>query len=264
MRLFSHPVKLVSLLGLASTARSETTAANPAPTLPYRFGYVLFPGFQALDVFGPLDALNLLSLTRNINLTLIAETLEPVHTDRLEWLASASNATFGEAIVPTHTFDTAPADIDVLVVPGGLGVRAQDPLLDPSIEFVRTRYPTVKYLISVCTGAVIASRAGVLDGKCATTNKKAWAQTIVWGPKVKWVAEARWVQDGNVWSSSGVSAGIDLIIAFIASVFGEEDAMTVTNAMEYRRQTNSRDDPFAELYNLTDAGNSTNQLLDKC
>ena len=84
------------------------------------------------------------------------------------------------------------------MIPGGLGTRAPGTGLDTTIAFIKARYPTVKYLISVCTGAGVVARAGVLDGKCATTNKLAWATTTPWGPKVKWVAEARWVQDGNV------------------------------------------------------------------
>ncbi len=84
----------------------------------------------------------------------------------------------------------------------------------------------------MCNGAGLAARAGVLDGKRATTNKSVWARTIALGPKVKWVAEARWVTDGNVWTSSGVSAGIDVTIAFISAVYGEVNATNIANGME--------------------------------
>ncbi|KAH7355088.1 class I glutamine amidotransferase-like protein [Rhexocercosporidium sp. MPI-PUGE-AT-0058] len=253
--------KLACLLGLATVSVCQSDTSNT--TLPYAFGMIVFPGFQALDVFGPLDALNVLAFTTKINLTVIADTLEPVTTNKVSWTTSAVGATFGETILPSHTFATAPP-LDVLLIPGGLGTRAPGTGLDSTIAFIRERYPTVKYLISVCTGAGVVARAGVLDGKCATTNKKAWASTTPWGPKVKWVAEARWVQDGNIWTSSGVSAGIDVTIAWIASVFGEAKAVDVANGMEYHRQTNSTDDPFAGLYGLTNAKNSTNQAVDKC
>jgi transcriptional regulator GlxA family with amidase domain len=98
---------------------------------------------------------------------------------------------------------------------------------------VKERYSTLQYLITVCTGAGIAARAGVLDGKHATTNKRAWAETTALGPKVKWVAQARWVTDGNIWTSSGVAAGTDAMIAFIEAIYSNATATTVANGMEY-------------------------------
>ncbi|KUJ24687.1 class I glutamine amidotransferase-like protein [Mollisia scopiformis] len=225
---------------------------------PTRYGVVIFPGFEVLDVFGPLEAFNALSLSYQLNLTLIAKTLDPVTSKPQSAAMNLFNSTFGESIVPTHTFDTAP-DLDVLLVPGGLGTRAPSAQLESLIAFIKERFPKLKYLITVCTGAGLAARAGVLDGKHATTNKKAWVSTTAWGPKVRWVAQARWVQDGNVFTSSGVSAGIDVTMAFIDTVYGNTTATSVANYMEYERHPNSTDDPFAPLYGLTDANNSTNQ-----
>ena len=70
---------------------------------------------------------------------------------------------------------------------------------------MREAYQDVKYLMTVCTGAGIAARAGILDGKNATTNKAAWNETTALGPNVKWISHARWVVDGNIWTTSGVS-----------------------------------------------------------
>ncbi len=106
-------------------------------------------------------------------------------------------------MLPTHTFETAPP-LDVLFVPGGLGTRAPSPLLNSTIAFIKERYPTLQYFITVCTGSGVAARAGVLDGVHATTNKAAWAETTALGPKVRWVAEARWVEDGNICKSFDV------------------------------------------------------------
>jgi transcriptional regulator GlxA family with amidase domain len=244
-----EPVRTLNLPYLHKNHADKTTA-------PTRFGYILFPGVEALDVFGPLEALNLLSLTTYLNLTLIAETLDPVSTHLPPWATNLVNATFAESVLPTHTFETAP-DLGVLIVPGGPGTRAPSPILNSIIDFVASRYPSLQYLMTVCTGAGIAARAGVLDYKHATTNKKAWAQTTAWGPKVKWVAHARWVQDGNLWTTSGVSAGIDGTIAFIEYVWGNSTATTVANYMEYEGHLNSTEDPFAALYGLTDANNWT-------
>lgn len=90
----------------------------------------------------------------------------------------------------------------------------------------------------------------MLDGKRATTNKMAWREITALGPRVEWVARARWVHDGKVWSSSGVSAGIDVAFAWIESVFGKEVAEKIAVGMEYERRRDASYDPFAELHGL--------------
>ncbi|RDL30786.1 Class I glutamine amidotransferase-like protein [Venustampulla echinocandica] len=253
---------ILPLLALSGLSKCESPSSRAPqihrktnllilPTVPTRFGYVLFPGFEALDMFGSIDALNHLQELHYMNLTLIAATLDPVYTNRLPWYTTSANSTFGEAVLPTHTFATAPP-LDVLVIPGGNGLRAPAPILNSAIDFVRDRYPTLQYLLTVCNGAGLAARAGVLDGKSATTNKLAWVETVALGPKVNWIAHARWVTDGNIWTSAGVSAGIDLMIAFIGHVWGQDLAQKLAIGMEYTAAKDSSDDPFAALYNLTD------------
>jgi transcriptional regulator GlxA family with amidase domain len=68
---------------------------------------------------------------------------------------------------------------------------------------------------------------------------------------VKWITHARWVQDGNIWTSSGVTAGIDVLFAWMEAVYGNATATGVANGLEYERHLNSSWDPFADLYNLT-------------
>lgn len=102
----------------------------------------------------------------------------------------------------------------------------------------------------MCTGSGLAARAGVLDGKRATTNKRAWSETTALGPRINWVAKARWVRDGKVWTSSGVSAGIDVVFAWIEEVYGEEVADKIAVGIEYERQRDSSQDPFAGVYGL--------------
>jgi putative intracellular protease/amidase len=110
-------------------------------------------------------------------------------------------------VVATHTFRNAPA-LDVLLIPGGVGNVVLEQAGDTSVEdFVRLRFNQVDYLLSVCTGAISLAKAGVLDGRRATTNKGAWKQATLSGKNVTWVPTARWVTDGKVWTSSGVSAG---------------------------------------------------------
>lgn len=116
----------------------------------------------------------------------------------------------------THSFRNAPA-LDVLLVPGGIGNVALAQANDTAIEdFVRLRFDQLDYLLSVCTGAMSLAKAGVLNGRRATTNKSAWDSVVGSGTNVTWVPSARWVQDGKVWTSSGVSSGMATPLCVVA------------------------------------------------
>ena len=101
---------------------------------PKHVAVVLFPGFQLLDITGPLDILNTLSRSTPLTLSILAATLDPVSTNipvQAPYLESLTPSTppksnFGESIVPTHTFETAPKDIDTLIIPGGFGSRSEE------------------------------------------------------------------------------------------------------------------------------------------
>ncbi|KAJ5895213.1 hypothetical protein N7495_006904 [Penicillium taxi] len=211
---------------------------------PLHIGMALFPGFQALDVFGPLDCLNTLSRTHNLTLSLISSTLEPVTTR-----PSIYPNAIGQSIMPTHTYSAAPR-LDVLIVPGGFGTRGSSPIVEEVVSFIREVYPSLKYLITICTGAGLAARAGVLDGKRATTNKMAFNEMKSLGTDVMWVSHARWVVDGSIWTSAGVSAGIDVTLAWVGDVFGEDKAKKIAGYMEYDWHRDASWDPFAELCGL--------------
>lgn len=121
------------------------------------------------------------------------------------------------------------------------------------MAFVTATYPALHSLLTVCTGAVVAARAGVLDGKKATTNKAAFRVFTEPFPDVVWQPRARWVRDGNLWTGAGVSAGIDVTLAWIGSVWGEEVAQGVADRMEYvweKEGEGGKWDRFAELYGL--------------
>ncbi|KAG6808957.1 hypothetical protein H0H92_002244 [Tricholoma furcatifolium] len=214
--------------------------------VPLNFGVILYPGFQALDVFGPLDALNTLALIspHPLTLSIIASTLDPVSTKPPPSTAPA--IAVSQSVVPTHTFANAPP-LDVLLIPGGRGARDAS-IVQDAVEFTAHVYPSLKYLITVCTGSVIAARAGVLDHRRATSNKASWQWVIEQRKEVVWVPQARWVVDENVWSSSGISAGIDVMFAWIGEVYGEETAKGLAQRLEYERHTDASWDPFAELY----------------
>lgn len=140
----------------------------PVEKPPTKFGVVVFPGFQALDVFGPVDTLNNFSQEIGpLEFALLAATLDAVTTK----LPQAGH--IGQSVVPTHTFDECPEDLEVLLVPGGFGSR--DPAITaPIIKFLVTVYPRLRFLLTVCTGSAIVAQSGLLDGKRATSNKRSW------------------------------------------------------------------------------------------
>ncbi|KAK7442060.1 hypothetical protein VKT23_016336 [Stygiomarasmius scandens] len=163
---------------------------------------------------------------------------------------NTQNSNFSESVVPTATFDNPPENLDVLLIPGGMGTRAPDADLAPQINFIRDTYPDLQYLIAICTGTWLAAKAGVLDNRNATSNKRSWAGREGLGNNTNWITHARWVVDGNVWTSSGVSAGIDVTFAWMEEVFGSDTATNIAVGMEYERHLNASWDPFADYYGL--------------
>jgi putative intracellular protease/amidase len=148
-----------------------TTSSAYAAKVPSNYGVAVYRGFEAIDVFGPMDIFNFLAFNYTMNLSILAETLDPVSTKPV--VMNPMNSDFGQSIVPTHTFDNPPEDLEVLLVPGGIGTRS-DNITAPVVDFVKATYPNLQYLISICTGGSIAAKSGVLDGRNATTNKKSW------------------------------------------------------------------------------------------
>jgi len=225
------------------------TAPAKSTTVPRKYGFMLFRAFDMLDVFGTLEVLYQVSWQYKIELYLIAETLEPVTVAPLMPSMNKMNSSWFPEVLPTHTYETAPRDLDVILVPGGIGSRS--PYLNKTVDFLAEIGPKVDYFISVCTGAILASNAGMLDGKRATTNKNAWSSVTSANNEVDWIGHARWVVDGSLWTTSGVSAGIDGVLAFVECIYGPEVATTVAHGMEYIRHTDPSDDPFADLHNIT-------------
>jgi len=219
-------------------------------TKPLNYAVIVFPAFQALDVFGPLDMFNILSINYPLNLYVLSDTLNPVSTQHR--MPTVSNSNFSESIIPTHTFDNAPDDIEVLIIPGGVGTRAFAPALDPHVAFIKKTYPKLKYFIGFCTGVGLVARSGILDGVRATGNKRSWSWVTAQSDKVHWVAEARWIQSGNIWTTSGISASIDGMYNYVQTIYGEDVALNLANSLEYERELDWKHDPFSKLYNLTD------------
>ncbi|KAK3707312.1 hypothetical protein LTR37_012156 [Vermiconidia calcicola] len=235
-----------------------------ASNIPHSYGLLLFPGFEVLDAAGPIEVLNILSkyLSHSeMNLSVIAETVDDLVTPGPFAPGDENSKQFtGQQLYqPTHSFATAPKDLDVLIIPGGRGVNRTDEELKPLLSFLRHCYhgtdgrKPLQYIFSICTGSALLARTGILDGQTATTNKKAWDRVTPLGPKTHWVAKARWVEsNGRVWTASGVTAGIDGMAALVGSVYGEETAERVCEFIEHVRVKEAGDDPFAEVNGCRD------------
>lgn len=175
--------------------------------------FVLFPGVTQLDMTGPAQVLSRLPGATTL---VAAASRDPVMTDS------------GFAIVPTTTFAEAPP-ADIICVPGGHGVA--DALADrATIDFIARQAAGAKWVTSVCTGAFLLGRAGLLEGKRATTH---WAYAHLL-PRVGAVhAPGRVVEDGHTITAGGVTAGIDFALTLIAREAGESTAEAIQLALEY-------------------------------
>jgi transcriptional regulator GlxA family with amidase domain len=199
-------------------------------------GALLFEGFELLDVFGPLEAWGMLAAGGEWKIVTTAENAGAV--------ASAQ----GPQAVADNALSECPK-LDVMLVPGGIGTRKQVQN-DLVLEWLRRRSGDAEIVTSVCTGAALLARAGLLDGRSATSNKKSFGWVVEQGPAVRWVRQARWVEDGRFVTSSGVSAGIDMTLAVIARVADPETAEKIAVRMEYDWHRDPEWDPFAKVHGL--------------
>lgn len=182
-------------------------------------GIVIFPEVEELDFVGPWEILGMWSAHAEgpEQRLIVAQSTEPVTGAK------------GLTITPNVSFVQCPK-LDVLVVPGGQGTRreVENAAL---ISFISEQAKYCKAVLAVCTGAFLLHRAGLLKGRRATTHWNSLDRLRAVGDVT--VVEDRFVKDGIIWSSAGVSAGTDMVLAFVASYAGEEAAAKTQAAAEY-------------------------------
>lgn len=191
-------------------------------------GVLLFPGFEPLDVFGPIEALVLAEWPgagpddpRPFRVAAVAQQLAPVPMRG------------GPRVLPDCDLAGCPP-LHVLLVPGGPGTRTEFRNRD-LLRFIAEQAATVEVLASVCTGAALLAGAGVLSGRTATTNRRAFDWVVSVSPAdVRWDRTRRWVDAGRVVTSAGVSAGTDMALHLVGRLAGEEVARAAAARMEYR------------------------------
>ena len=188
---------------------------------PLNVGFIVFENLEELDLVGPYEVLSCVNEFRKnaVNVFTVAHCSEPVRCAN------------GLRIIPDYTFETCPP-IDIMVIPGGEGRRKamhDEELLD----FVRTRSREAKLVTSVCTGSFILAKAGLLDGKRATTWHGAVEELKRFEDIL--VCIERVIHDGNIVTAAGVSSGIDMSLYLVNLIFGKDIADKVAEYIEYRR-----------------------------
>ncbi len=195
---------------------------------------LVFPGFETLDYFGPIEMLG--GFGNETEIITVGKGSEPVPSSH------------GQRIVVDKTIFEK-NDYDLLFVPGGDAALAEGED-EELLQWIREASENAERVMAVCTGTILLGMAGVLDGRKATTNKLDFTNTVHLAPHVDWVKEARWVEDGKFFTSSGVSAGMDMALAVMADLFGLDMAEKLALGCEYEWHKDSSRDPFAKLAGL--------------
>lgn len=184
-----------------------------------KFGILVFNQVEELDFVGPWEMVTMWSAIAGgpEQCLIVAESARPIACAK------------GLSVVPHVDFANCP-ELDYLLVPGGQGTRTEVSNR-ALVDFIATQSKRAKAVLSVCTGAFLLHAAGLLSGRRATTHWASLDRLRELGDVD--VVEDRFVRDGAVWTSAGVSAGIDLTLAFISEVAGPEAAGKVQFGAEY-------------------------------
>jgi len=210
--------------GHAGTVPAATTIATNTATTTHRIVIVAFPGIQSLDVVGPFEVF--------ASATQIVQHSRPMahgyDVSVVSVLGGTVTSESGIGLVtsPLPATDGRAPGIDTLILAGGTGVfeARHDALL---MAWIAATAPRCRRVATVCTGAFLAAQAGLLDGRTVTTH---WARAVRLAaefPSVVVDSDPIYVRDGNVWTSAGVTAGIDLSLALVEQDHGTDVAQTV-------------------------------------
>jgi transcriptional regulator GlxA family with amidase domain len=137
----------------------------------------------------------------------------------------------GLRVIADHSYDDVPP-LEVLLYPGGMGTRAQIQD-DKQIDWVREQRKKVPIMASVCTGSLVYAKAGLLSGRPATTHWRSLDILTQLDNTIEVQPEARFIDDGDILTSSGVSAGIDLALHLVARFAGKERAREIRKDIQY-------------------------------
>jgi transcriptional regulator GlxA family with amidase domain len=182
-------------------------------------GILLFDDVEELDFAGPWEIFtSAREADAGLRVVTISETGETVRCAK------------GLRVVPDHAFANAP-DLDIVLVPGGQGTRREvdNPVL---IDWLRKVAGGCEWVTSVCTGSLLLHEAGIARGKRITTHH-AFIETLRARGDVEVLERARYVRDGNLVTSAGISAGIDMALWLVGQLYSPKVARAVQRGIEY-------------------------------
>jgi transcriptional regulator GlxA family with amidase domain len=192
-----------------------------------RVGFLIYPDCQILDLCGPFEAFHF----ADVVLRLLGRTTEPGYQSLVLAAAPGPIRTMsGVEIVATHCYHDIPDGLDTLVVVGGTGCEeaSQDPAL---VQWVRSIAPKTRRVASVCSGAFILAAAGLLHHRRVTTH---WMYSDLLAksyPSIEVDANLIFIRDGNIYTSGGITTGIDLALALVEEDVGPEVMLGVARAL---------------------------------
>jgi transcriptional regulator GlxA family with amidase domain len=192
-----------------------------------RAGILVFPEVEVLDFAGPFEVLSVVRLDEARR----RETVSPYEVLLVAETRAPLRATGGLVVTPDCALAECPP-LDVLVVPGGWGTR-REATNAPLLAWIGERARAARTVASVCTGAMLLGFAGLLDGRRATTHWRSldWMREAL--PRTEVVDDRHVVWDGEVVTSAGISAGIDMAVLVVARHHGEAVARATARHMEY-------------------------------
>ena len=199
-------------------------------------GVLIFPGFQLLDAAGPIAAFEIAGRFTDGGYRLF------VLADETGLVASSSGAA-----MQAQALAEAPP-LDTLVVSGGEGTRA--PPSPMMLDYVRAAADRARRVTSVCSGAYVLAEAGLLDGRRATTHWQRGADFARRYPKVTVEPDRIFIQDGPIWTSAGITAGVDLALALIAEDHGETIARRTAEVLVVYHRRPGGQSQFSSLLEL--------------
>ncbi len=201
-------------------------------------GFLIFPDFQLLDAAGPMAAFEI-----------AGQAAEPPPYS-LHVLAAGGGMVRSSGPASMHA-DTITADLqlDTLIVAGGYGTRQA---LEESaiLEFVKSQARIARRVCSVCSGAYILAEAGLLDGRRATTHWRRTQHFATAYPAVRLEPDRIYARDGNIWTSAGITAGIDLALALIGEDLGDEIARETAQELVVHQRRPGGQSQFSALLDL--------------